>query len=134
METLIPFLKHSTALDLVVILLVILISVMLIPAGILTAVLARTRKPIYLFVVIALLPLLLALLGTYLRFRGIENAIAEFPEVGSEVVAEGRQEAWIVTYIGVAGTAIAELIGVTGLVLKKDRRSELDQNLLALRS
>lgn len=120
METLIPFLKHSSALDLLVVLLVVLISVILIPVGILIAIASRRRMPIYFFLVIALVPLLLSLFGTYLRFRGIESAIAEFPEVGNEVVAASHQEAWLTTYIGAAGTAVAGLIGLTGLVLKKD--------------
>lgn len=121
METLIPFLKSSSAVDLLVLLVVILIAVILIPVGILIAIASRSRKPIYFFVMISLLPLLLALFGTFLRFKGIERAIASFPEVGEEVVAAGRQEAWITTYIGAAGTALPFLIGVTGLVLKKDR-------------
>lgn len=120
MEALIPFLKHSSALDLLVILLVIGIAVILIPVGIWIAIASRRRKPIYFFLMVALLPLLLALLGTYLRFIGIERAISMVPDAGNEVVAVSRQEAWITTYIGAAGTAALALIGVTGLVLKKD--------------
>jgi hypothetical protein len=123
METLIPFLKHSNALDLLVMILVILIAVILIPVGIWIAIASRTRKPIYFFLMIALLPLVFAVLGTYLRFRKIERVAAMFPDASAEVVAALRQEAWITTYIGAAGTALPGLIGLTGLVLKKDRKT-----------
>lgn len=123
METLIPFLKHSNALDLLVIILVIIMAVILIPVGIWTVTKSRRRKPIYFFLMIALLPLLLALLGTYLRFRKEERLIGMFPGVSAEVVASARQEDWITTYIGAAGTAVLGLIGVTGLVLKKDGKA-----------
>jgi hypothetical protein len=32
-------------------------------------------------------------------------------------------ETWITTYIGATGTAVPGLIGVAGLVLKKDRKT-----------
>jgi uncharacterized membrane protein len=121
MDTLIPFLKSSSTLDLLVLLLVILIAVVLIPVGILIAIFSRRRMPIYFFLMVSVLPLLLALLGTYLRFIGIEHAIRSTPNVSHEVVAASRQEAWITTYIGAVGTALPFLIGVTGLVLKKDK-------------
>jgi hypothetical protein len=121
MDTLIPFLKHSSVVDLLVIFLVILITVVLIPAGIWIVIKSRSRKPICFFLVIVFLPLVLALLGTYLRFRNIESALAQVPEASKAIVAEARQEAWITTYLGAAGTALPFLIGVTGLVLKKNR-------------
>lgn len=121
MEALIEFLKHSTAVDLVIILLVVLIALILIPVGILIAIVSRSRMPIFIFLMFTLAPLLLALLGTYLRLRWIENALAEYPNVGGEVIAMARQEAWITTYIGAAGTALAGLIGLTGLVLTKEK-------------
>jgi hypothetical protein len=65
METLIAFLKHSSALDLFVILFVFFLTVIMIPVGIWITIAARSRKPIYLLLAIALLPLLLAVIGTY---------------------------------------------------------------------
>ena len=121
METLIPFLRNSSVVDLLVIILVILITAILIPAGIWILIAARSRKPIYFFLMIALLPLLLALLGTYLRFMSIERALAKVPDVNTEVVSAAKQEAWITTYLGATGSAVIGLIGVTGLILKKDR-------------
>ena len=123
METLMEFLKHSSTLDLLVILLVVFLTVILVPIGIAIVIAARRRMPIYLLLMIALLPLLIALVGTYLRFNNLERALANNPEVSAEVVAAARQEAWITAYLGVAGTAVIELIGVTGLIVKKDRKA-----------
>ncbi len=93
METLIPFLRNSSVVDLLIIVLVILSTAILVPAGIWIAIAARSRKPIYFFLMIALLPLLLALLGTYLRFMNIERALARVPDVRAEVVTASKQEA-----------------------------------------
>ena len=120
METLIPFLRNSSVVDLLVIILVILITAILIPAGIWIAIAARNRKPIYFFLMIALLPLVLSLLGTYLRFISIERARARVPNVNAAVVTAAKQEAWITTYLGATGTGVLELIAVTGLILKKE--------------
>jgi beta-lactamase regulating signal transducer with metallopeptidase domain len=121
METFISFLKHSSGLELLVMLAVILLAVMLIPVGIWIVVAAQRRRPIYFFLMIALLPLLIALPGTYLGLANVEKTAAMFPEAGAEIVTAARQEAWIPTYIGAVGTLIPALIGVIGLVLKKDR-------------
>jgi glucan phosphoethanolaminetransferase (alkaline phosphatase superfamily) len=120
METLISFLKHASGLELLVVLVVILLAVILIPAGIWIVIASRRRKPIYFFLIVVLLPLLLALLGTYLGLANVEKSAAMFPEASAEIVTAARQEAWIPTYIGAAGTLIPAAIGVIGLVLKKD--------------
>jgi hypothetical protein len=123
METLMEFLKHSSTLDLLVILVVVFLTVVLVPIGIAIVIAARRRMPIYLLLIIALLPLLIALVGTYLRFIDIDRALANNPEAGAEIVSAARQEAWITAYLGAAGTAVIELIGVTGLIVKKDRKA-----------
>jgi hypothetical protein len=124
METLISFLKHSSGLGLLVMLVVILLAVILIPVGIWIVIASRSRKPIYFFLMAALLPLLLALLGTYLSLANVEKVAAMFPEASTEIVAGARQEAWVPTYIGAVGTLIPAFIGVIGLVLKKTYRPE----------
>lgn len=125
MDTLIPFLKHSNWVDLLVILLLILSSVVLIAVGIFASIASRTRKPIYLFLIVTLLPLLLAMLGGFLRYANAERVLGIYPDLSARAVAEIRQEirreVLITTLIGVAGTAIPGLIGITGLVLKKER-------------
>jgi hypothetical protein len=131
METLISFLKSSSVPDLLVILLVVLIAAILIPLGIWTAIASRSRKPIYLFLVFALVPFILAILGTFLRLSENERALRMFPDASPEIVAASNQEAWITTYIGAAGTAVLGLIGVAGLVFKKESEPSLNLDLSA---
>ena len=121
METLIAFLKNSSTLDLLILTLIVLSTLILIPAGIWMALAARTRKPIFFFLMAALLPVLLGLLGTFLRIINAERMAAMFSEAGAEVVAAARAEAWVTTYIGAAATVLLGLIGLTGLALKGKR-------------
>jgi len=121
METLIQFLKSSTVVDLLVLFLLALITVVLIPVGIGSAIASQRRMPLYFFLLSALLPLLLALIGTCLRLVNIEQALRDNQDVSIEVIAAARQEAWITTYIGATGTTVLALIGVIGLVRKRER-------------
>lgn len=121
METLIPFLKNSSVVDWFFIMLVVFIAVILIPIGLWIVIASRRRKSIYLLLMMTFLPLLLALLGTYVRIRTLETLAARYPDVSAEVVAAGSKEAWIMTYIGALGTLVPALIAVTGLVVKNDR-------------
>ena len=125
METLIAFLKHSSVPDLLVIILVLLSAVILIAVGIWIVIASRRRKPIYVFLMIALLPLLLGLLGTYLKSIESERAIARAERVSASLIAEVRQENWIMTDIGLVGTAVPVLIGVMGLAFRKERDPDL---------
>ena len=119
METLMSFLKHSSALELLVLLVVVLIAVILIPVGIWIVIASRRRKPIYFFLPAALVPLLLGFLGTYLSLANVEKAAAMFPDASAEIVAAARQEAWVPAYVGAVGTLIPAAIGLIGLALKK---------------
>jgi uncharacterized membrane protein len=118
-ETLSDFMKHSSTLDW----LVIFLSVILILAAILLLIVLRGRKPFYPFLVLALLPLLLGLATTYLKYREVDRMLSMVESVGVEAAAAGRREAWISTYVGAAGTGAAMLIGLFGLALKKDSRA-----------
>lgn len=121
METLIPFLKYSSVVDWFFIILVVFIAVILIPVGLWIVIASRRRKSIYFLLMMTFLPLLLALVGTYVRIRKIETLAARYPDASAEVIAAGSQEAWVMTYIGAFGTLIPALIAVTGLVVKNDR-------------
>ena len=121
MENLIPFLKSSSVVDWFFIMLVVFIAVILIPVGLWIVIASRRRKSIYFLLMMAFLPLILALLGTFVRIRTIETLAARYPDASAEVIAAGSQEAWILTYIGAFGTLVPALIAVTGLVVKNDR-------------
>ena len=119
----IEFLKHSSALDLLVILLVVLSTVVLAAVGIALALSARRRTAVYLFLAISFLPLLLSLVGTYLRFMAIDRALSFAPDVSEQVVAEAHREAWLTSYIGAACTGVLAVIGVTALLVKKEQKA-----------
>ena len=125
METLMSYLKSSSSLDLFIIFFVVSLTAILILIGILIVIVSRKRMPIYIFLLSALLPFLLALIGTCLRMVSIEQAVSNNPGVSDEIVAESRQEAWITTYVGTAGLGVLGLIGVTGLVLKRDEKPDI---------
>jgi hypothetical protein len=116
-ETFSNFLKFTSSFDL----LIIVLTLILILAGILLLVVLRSRKPFYLFLVLALLPLLLGILSTYLKYREVERILTMVAEAGVEVADAARREAWIITYFGAAGTAVLALIGLVGLILKKGK-------------
>ncbi len=122
MEALQSFLKSSTVVDLLILLFILFITVVMIPIGVAIVIASRSKMPSYIFLLCASLPLLLALIGTYVRFVSIEEAVRENPGVGEQVIVAARQEAWITTYIGAAGTTMLALIGVTA-VLKKERET-----------
>jgi hypothetical protein len=107
--------------DLFFIMLVVFIAMILIPVGFWVVIAARRRKSIYLLLMMTFLPLLLALLGTYVRIRKIETLAARYPDASAEVIAAGSREAWIMTYIGAFGTLVPALIAVSGLVVKNNR-------------
>jgi len=121
METLISLIKHSSVFDLLTIIVIILITLIMIPAGIWIVIASRSRKPIYFLLLFAMLPLLLSLCATFLRIWQTEKLIAEFPDAGAETVAQARSEAWATTYIGAAGTILIGVIAVPGLILRKER-------------
>jgi hypothetical protein len=115
-ETLSNFLRFASPFDL----LIIVLTLILVVAGIVLLVVLRSRKPFYLFFVLALLPLLLGMLSTYLKYREINRMLTMIAEAGVEVVGAARREAWIITYFGAAGTAVLALIGLLGVLLKKN--------------
>jgi hypothetical protein len=124
MESLTSFVKNSTALDLLIVMLIIGIAAILIVGGILIVIRSRSRMPIFFFLILTLLPLLFGILGSYSRYIRIERELAQVPNASAEVDwGAVRQEALITTYIGAVGTAIPGLIGMAGLVLKKEKRA-----------
>lgn len=126
MDSLLSFLKHSSTLDLIVVLLIILLTVTLILVAAITLFATAGRKLIYAVLIAASLPLLLGLVGTFLRYDQIERSLSQVSEAGPEIVAAARAEAWFPTYFGLAGTALVELTGVSGLMLKKTAGRDSD--------
>ena len=118
METLSNFLKYSSAFDM----LILLLAFIFILLGILLLIVSHSRRPFYLLLVLALLPLLLGMLSTYLKYREIDRVLTMVADAGVEVAGAARQEAWIITYVGAAGTAVLALIGLLGVLVKKNEK------------
>ena len=119
METFTNFLKFSSPIDW----LVMFFSAIVILVGFVLLIVLRSRKLFYPFLVIALLPLLLGLATTYLKYRQVDRVSAMAQSIGAEAVAAGRQEAWVITYIGATASGAAILIGLVGLALRKNGRT-----------
>lgn len=114
LETLQTFLKFSTILDW----LVILLTLFLIVVSVLLLLLLRSPKPFYFVIVSAVLPVLGGLLSTFLKYQYAQRAMEELGAVAAEVVERGRAEAWIITYLAAIGAIIIALIGFLGVFLK----------------
>ena len=122
------FLRDSTIIDLACLSLVLFSSFVLTIAAIALVFAAKRRKPFYVFIFLALLPLTIALAGATFRCIRSERLLAEYAEgIGPEWVAEHqarhRGEFLITTGLGAAGTALPLSIGLGGLIFKKEASS-----------
>jgi hypothetical protein len=116
-ETLTDFLKDATFLTL----LTLLTTVISILVGIAVLVLARTRRPMYVIIAAATLPLLAGLLTMYVDNRQLDSGYGMFGRLSAEAIAAGRRDALITGCIGAAGAVLTGLIGIVGLKLKRNR-------------
>ena len=115
METLISFLKFSSVLDW----LVMLMTLVLVLVSLVLLFALRGRKPFYFVVVSAVLPLLGGLLSTFLKYRQMGRALEGMENLPAEVLERATAEAWVITYIATAGALVIAFIGIVGIVLKK---------------
>jgi len=114
-ETLISFLKFSSVLDW----LVMLMTLVLILVSLVLLFTLRGRKPFYFVVALALLPLAGGLLSTFLKYRQMGRALEGMERVPAEVLENATSEAWVITYLAAAGALVIALIGIVGIVIKK---------------
>lgn len=119
METVTDFLKSRGLLDL----LVILVTIVLILAGILISIVSESRKPIHQLLVVAFVPLLLGLLDMFVKNRLLDRRFGFMGPLSVEAVALGRRDAIVIACIGATGTVVLVLIGFLGLALKKNVRT-----------
>ena len=115
METLISFLKFSSVLDW----LVMLVTVVLILVSLVLLFALRGRKSFYFVLALALLPLFGGLLSTFLKYQQMGRAVEEMERFPADVVERATAEAWMITYIAAAGALVIALIGIVGIVMKK---------------
>jgi hypothetical protein len=118
-ETLVDFLKNSTTLDL----LVVVVTIILVIAGILISVLAGNRKSMYRLLLVAFVPLLLGLLDMFVKNRLLDRGVGLMGRLSPEAIAAGRREALVIACIGATGTLLLGLVGLLSLALKKNTKS-----------
>ena len=117
MEVATDFLKNCSLLDL----LVIVVTLILILAGILILIVGRSRRVIYGLLVTASLPLLLGLFAMYVKNRVTSRGFDMFGRtLNPEAIALYRRDALIIACVGAAGTVAVVLIGFFDLAFKKN--------------
>jgi len=114
-ETLISFLKFSSVLDW----LVMLMTLVLILVSLVLLFALGGRKPFYFVVALALVPLCGGLLSTFLKYQQMGRALEEMERLPADVIASATAEAWMITYVAAAGALVIALIGIVGIVMKK---------------
>src|SRR5258706_10494530 len=113
------FLRHATLLDL----LNLLIAIMLILAGTVTLIVARSRRSMYCLIATAVFPLLLGLLTMYMDNRIIDRWVGMAETLNAEGIAASRQDASINAGIGAAAAALLVLMGMIGLRFKRNGKA-----------
>lgn len=119
MESLSNFLQFSSVFDW----LVMFLAAALVAVGLALLLFVRNRKVLFAFLIVALLPLVLGLLSTWLKYQQLGRVMAMVENSALEVAEAARREAWIITYIGAAGTALCMLVGILALLVKKERNA-----------
>jgi hypothetical protein len=118
-EAVTEFLKNCGLLDL----LVIVVTLILVLAGILISVLARNRKSMYRLLVVAFVPLLLGLLDMFVKNRFLDRRFGLMGPLSDEAIAAGRRDALVIACIGATGTLLLGLVGLLSLALKKNTKN-----------
>ena len=129
MDYLTSFLKTSTIIDFAFIFGAVFVGVLLIMVGVGVLFAAKTRKFFLVYLAFALLPMILGLAGTGVRWYSNERLLAlNEIDLSSQQAAEMRQnmlpEYVITVLIGAASTSLPLLIGIAGLILKRNRQSK----------
>lgn len=111
-------------------LLIILFFFVILVTGIVVVAITRSRPAAITFALLAFFPLLLGLCGTYLGDLKVdeytETVTPEILENEQSVVAGGRREARITTYLGSGATAALLMAAGCGIALtKKSNKSSL---------
>jgi hypothetical protein len=127
MEYLIGFLKSSTIIDFAFIFGTVFVGVLLIVVGVVMLFVAKTRKFFFVYLAIAFLPLILALAGTGVRWYANErllslNKIDPSSQQADEIRQNILPEYAIMLLIGAGSTSLPLLIGIAGLILKRNRQ------------
>jgi hypothetical protein len=111
----VEFLRHSSVLDW----LVLFLTAALVILALIMLIVARSRKPFFLVFAMAGLPLAGGLFSTFVKYQQLERALALAGSDSSDVVERAQAEAWIISYVGIAGAVIIAIFGLIGVITKR---------------
>lgn len=102
-------------------LLIVLCFVVLMVTAAILIPLTRSRRFVGVLTLLAFLPILLGLCGTWLGYRQVDAAVEEghvrFSDHPQGVLAQGRREARYSSYLGTAATTMLLLVAGIGAVV-----------------
>jgi glucan phosphoethanolaminetransferase (alkaline phosphatase superfamily) len=129
MVDLYSFLKNSTVVDFAFIFGTVFVSILLIIVGIVMLFVAKTRKFFFVYVAFALLPIILALAATGVRWYGNDRLMKlnEIDPSSPQAAAIKQQllpEYVLMVLIGAGCSAVPLLIGIAGIIIKKTQPGE----------
>lgn len=99
--------------------LILLLTPMLLLADVLIAFLCKSRRPLAVFALVALIPLILGLLGTAAGYSKVNKASGTTECLDTATIEHGRAQARYTTYLGGGSTGLLLLIAVIGMASKK---------------
>lgn len=99
--------------------LILLLTPVLLLVDVLIAVLCKSRKPLAIFAIVALIPLLLGLLGTAAGYSQVQRVSATTDSPDEAIIQHGHAQARYTTYLGAGSTGLLLLIVIIGMAPKK---------------
>jgi hypothetical protein len=106
-------------------LIILLLTPMLMVAGIIVVAVTKSRRAAYSLCVAALFPLMLGILGTFLGYMAVnETAKVSKEQAVQSHIESGRSEARAPGYVGLAASAIVLMAGGIGVAVTKKAKQE----------
>jgi hypothetical protein len=106
-------------------LIILLLTPMLMVAGIIVVAVTKSRRAAYSLCVAALFPLMLGILGTFLGYMAVnETAKVSTEQAVESHIESGRSEARAPGYVGLAASAILLMAGGIGVAVTKKAKQE----------
>ena len=110
-------------------LLIVIVFLLLFVPGIVVMAIVRSRLAAVIFMFLALLPLLIGILGTFLGNQNVDRLLEAYgpsmsldePEHPQSVVAAGRREAMIPTQLGAGATGLLLAVAGGGLAVARKK-------------
>ena len=88
--------------------------------GVLLLCLAKSRKLMAIFTIVALLPLGLGLCGTMIGYSHVNMVAKTIETETSEVIQLGKEQARCTSYLGIGASGFLLCLGIVGLLTKRN--------------